>query len=122
MWQRHAVAMLFDFEYTWEVYVPAAKRKYGYYVLPVLYGEQLIARMDPKFHRDKGVLVINGWWWQPDAKRKDEAMLAAIQECFAAFGAYLQASEIRLGPDLKREAGLRKLIQTVNQALSPSNK
>ena len=89
MWQRHVIGMVFDFEYTWEVYVPAAKRKYGYYVLPVLYGDRLVGRVDPKFHRDSGVLEIKGWWWEEGVDPKDEEMLAAVAECLEAFGRYL---------------------------------
>jgi uncharacterized protein YcaQ len=47
LWDRVLVHKLFDFQYTWELYVPAKKRKYGYYVLPILYHNKIIARMEP---------------------------------------------------------------------------
>ena len=64
IWDREVVKELFDFEYTWEVYVPEAKRKYGYYVLPVLYKDKFIARIEPS--RDKGrndkFEILNIWY------------------------------------------------------------
>ncbi len=111
MWQRHVIKKLFDFPYTWEVYMPAEKRQYGYYVLPVLYGNQLVARVDPKFERDNGRLIIQNWWWQAGVDSKDEAMLAAIGECLAAFAKYLDANEIVLGEILKKESGLRQALK-----------
>ena len=111
MWDDNLLEMLFDFHYSWEVYIPAKKRRYGYYVLPVLYGDRLVARMDPEFERAGKVFIIKNWWWEDGVDKKDEAMLAALQECFAAFGNYLKASEIRLGQGVKGEPGLMKAVK-----------
>ena len=103
MWDLNLVEMLFGFRYAWEVYKPADKRDYGYYVLPVLYGDRLVARLDPEFARAGRVLRIKKWWWETGVDMKDEAMLAAIRDCLVAFGEYLEAQEIRLGPDAKHD-------------------
>ena len=58
-WDRDLLRWVFDFDYVWEVYKPAAKRRYGFYVLPVLYGDRLVARFDPAFDRKTRVLTIN---------------------------------------------------------------
>jgi len=63
VWDRQLLGWLFDFHYRWEVYTPQPKRKYGYYVPPVLYGDRFIARVDPRFDRSTSLLTINNWWW-----------------------------------------------------------
>ncbi len=98
------------------MYVPEPKRKYGYYVMPVLYGDRLVARLDPKFVRDSKTFVIKNWWWEKSVDKRDEAMLAAIQECLAVFCKYLGAAELRLGPEVKRETGLAKTVKGANPA------
>lgn len=59
---RARAEFLFGFRYRIEVFVPEAKRQYGYYVFPVLEGDQLIGRIDVKAHRDKGALIVRGFW------------------------------------------------------------
>ena len=60
VWSRRRTERLFGFRYLLEVYVPPAKRQYGYYTMPVLAGGELIARVDPKFDRARGRLVLRG--------------------------------------------------------------
>jgi uncharacterized protein len=111
MWDLNLIQMLFDFRYTWEVYKPEEKRDYGYYVLPVLYGDRFVARIDPAFDRASGVLTVKNWWWEKEVNRSDEIMLAALGDCLADFAAYLDAKEIRLGSEVKREPGLIRALQ-----------
>ena len=59
---RRRAMKLFDFDYVWEIYKPAAKRMYGPYTLPILYGDQLVARMDARLDRPAQALIINGFW------------------------------------------------------------
>src|SRR6516225_9389539 len=54
------------FDYRFEVFAPAAKREYGYYVMPILEGERLVGRVDPQFQRDRGVLAIRRVYWEPN--------------------------------------------------------
>jgi uncharacterized protein YcaQ len=99
--------MFFNFQYTWEVYKPAEKRDYGYYVLPVLYGDRFVARMDPAFDRARGVFTVKNWWWEKGVDKRDETMLAAIGDCLAAFGTYLGARDIQV----RRDPGLFKAVK-----------
>ncbi len=59
---RGRAAQLFDFDYVWEVYKPVEKRRWGYYTLPILWGDRLVARLDPKLDRKTGTLEIKGFW------------------------------------------------------------
>jgi len=63
MWDRKMVAHLFGFDYVWEIYMPEPKRRWGYYVLPVLYGDALVARVE--FWSRDGVLEIRKWHDEP---------------------------------------------------------
>lgn len=62
MWDRRLIEALFGFSYTWEIYTPAAKRKYSYYVLPVLYGERFAGRIEPVADRKRKQLIIRNFW------------------------------------------------------------
>lgn len=64
VWDRDLLRPLFGFDYLWEVYVPAAKRRWGYYVLPILYGDRLVGRIEPRFERSTATLRVLGLWWE----------------------------------------------------------
>ena len=64
VWDRDLLRSLYGFDYIWEVYVPAAKRRWGYYVLPVLYGDRLVGRIEPRIERKSDTLRIAGLWWE----------------------------------------------------------
>ena len=63
-WDRDLLRRLFDFDYLWEVYVPEAKRRWGYYVLPILYGDRFVGRIEPRIERKTKVLNVVGLWWE----------------------------------------------------------
>jgi len=94
LWDRLMVKKVFDFEYTWEVYVPAAKRKYGYYVLPILYQNSLIARLEPVKHEKGRPLTIKNWWWEPALNENSPKIREAIQRGLENFAHYLQADGV----------------------------
>jgi uncharacterized protein YcaQ len=83
---RNRAEALFDFHYRLEMYVPKAKREYGYYVLPILVSDRLVGRIEPRFDRKTKKLEVLGAWG--DTSRADEAL--------AGLAAWLGAEEVRL--------------------------
>jgi len=63
-WDRDLLLRLWGFDYRWEVYVPAAKRRWGYYVLPLLYGDRFVGRIEPRIDRATNTLRVLGVWWE----------------------------------------------------------
>ncbi|MCC6524008.1 MAG: YcaQ family DNA glycosylase, partial [Polyangiaceae bacterium] len=65
LWDRRLLRELFDFDYVWEVYTPMHRRRHGYYVLPILYGDRLVGRLEPRMVRATGTLEVAGLWLEP---------------------------------------------------------
>lgn len=93
MWDRDMLEALFGFEYRWEVYTPAAKRRYGYYVLPVLYNGNFVARFEPEPVRKAGKLVIKNWWWE-DGVTPDDEMRGQIMTELERFAEFLHVEAV----------------------------
>jgi len=105
---RGRAKKLFDFDYVWEVYVPAHKRRWGYYVLPILYGDDLVARLDPKLNRKTMTLEIKGFWREDDAPVKDAAFADALARGLIRFAKFVEAKKIKL--DSIKPAALRRQV------------
>jgi uncharacterized protein YcaQ len=106
---RGRAKKLFDFDYKWEVYVPAHKRRWGYYVLPILYGDDLVARLDPKLDRTTMTLEIKGFWHEDDAPVRDIEFANALSKGLIRFVKFLGAKKIDL--EAIKPVGLRKEVQ-----------
>jgi len=84
----------FDFDYIWEVYKPAAKRKWGYYVLPILWGDQLVGRLDPRLDRASATLFIDGFWLEQRETGRDEAFAAALAAGLVRLARFVSAKKV----------------------------
>jgi hypothetical protein len=91
---RTRTRQLFNFDYTMEIYVPKHKRKYGYYVLPILHGDRFIGRVDPEMDREHERLIVNAVYAEPGAPAT-RAAGGAVAGAIEDLAAFLGAREIR---------------------------
>jgi hypothetical protein len=105
---------LFGFDYVWEVYKPAHQRRWGYYTLPILWGDRLVARFDSRLERSTETLVINGLWLEEAALAKDVAFADALSLGMRRFLTFLDAR--RVDAAAVSQASLRKALRTGRRA------
>jgi uncharacterized protein len=107
MWDRSLLQPLFDFDWIWEVFTPEHKRRWGYYVLPILFRDRLVGRIEPRIDRaDAHVRVLGLWWEEGFRPGRVEGFVDAMR---AALGAYLRfagADRLEWAPHLDREKRL----------------
>jgi hypothetical protein len=85
----------FGFDYRFEAFVPEPKRQFGYFVLPILEGDRLVGRLDPKLHRDRGLLEIKGLWWETGCQAT-RARRRGLDEALERLAAFVGADQIQL--------------------------
>jgi hypothetical protein len=105
LWDRRFVEELFDFDYVWEVYKPADERLYGYYVLPILYGDRFVARFEPERDERSGALIVKNWWWEPGIM-PSKSVQTELLRCFERFLSYLGANTVRVDEHTAAEVDL----------------
>ncbi len=114
---RGRAKVVFDFDYVLEIYKPAHQRKFGYYTLPVLWGDQFVARFDSKLDRTTNTFIILGLWLEEKALGKDKAFAEALAGGLARFVTFLGASKLDAKairePLLRRRAGSLNLPETL---------
>jgi uncharacterized protein YcaQ len=96
---RERAKQLFDFRFRLEIYVPAARREFGYYVLPILHGDRLVGRIDPVMDRKAGVLRVNAIYAEPDARAD---AWPAVESAIGELAAWLGATAVALPAALPR--------------------
>lgn len=96
VWDRARLQAMFDFEYTIECYTPAPKRRYGYFVLPILHRGRLVGRLDAKAHRGDGVFEIKSIFLEPGV-RVGPVLLKALATTLAETARWHGTPEVQLG-------------------------
>ena len=90
LWDRKLIEAVWGFQYSWEIYTPAVKRKYGYYVLPMICGDRFVGRIEPKADRKSNILTVQNIWLESGVRRTkklsgqiDKAVqrLAKVNDC-----------------------------------------
>jgi uncharacterized protein YcaQ len=95
VWDRRQLRDLWDFDYLWEVYVPEAKRKWGYYVLPILFGPRFVGRIEPRLDRKNKMLKILGIWFQEGFEPMEEPrFIPALREAIEAYRSFVGADQV----------------------------
>ena len=119
VWDRDFLRSLYGFDYVWEVYVPAAKRRWGYYVLPLLFGDRLVGRIEPRFDRRAGRLqVIDLWWEDGFDPMAAEGFVPALVEALEALARFGDMKRVAL----PRTTRHRLLVRAIRDRLGPGGR
>lgn len=108
LWHRQRVSALFGFDYRIEVYTPGPRRRYGYYVLPILHEGRLVGRLDPKLHRAEGRLEVRALHLEPGVE--EESVLAGTAGAVRSLAAFLGAKESAVTARGDDGASLKRLL------------
>jgi uncharacterized protein YcaQ len=103
LWDTALLASLFDFEYVWEGFFPPARRRWGYYVLPILFGDRLVGRIEPRIE-NATVQVLNVWWENGFVPTGE--FVAAMRDALRAYLCFAGATRLDWASDLAAEKRL----------------
>jgi uncharacterized protein YcaQ len=107
VWDRGLLGSLFEFEYVWELFHPPAKRRWGWYVLPMLFGDRFVGRIEPRIDREsRSVQVLDLWWEDGFAPRRAEGFVEAMRDALRAYLRFAGATHIEWAPKLTAEKRL----------------
>ena len=107
VWDRGLLGSLFDFDYVWELFLPPAKRRWGWYVLPIVFRDRFVGRIEPRIDRaDARVQVLDVWWENGFAPRRAEGFVDAMRDALRAYLRFAGASRLEWAPHLGTEKRL----------------
>ncbi|MEX0850641.1 MAG: crosslink repair DNA glycosylase YcaQ family protein [Gaiellaceae bacterium] len=107
VWDRGLLGSLFEFEYVWELFFPPAKRRWGWYVLPMLFRDRLVGRIEPRVDRARGKVQVLGLWWEDSfAPRRTEGFVEAMRDALRAYLHFGGATRLEWAPHLAMERRL----------------
>jgi uncharacterized protein YcaQ len=95
VWDRKLLGALFEFDYVWELFHPPAKRRWGWYVLPIVFRDRFVGRLEPRIDRDNGRVEVIGLWWEDgfDPARV-EGFVEAMREALRAYLSFAGAARL----------------------------
>jgi uncharacterized protein YcaQ len=107
IWDRRLLGSLFGFDYVWELFLPPAKRRWGWYVLPIAFRDRFVGRIEPRIERaDARVQVLDVWWEEGFAPRSVEGFVDAMRDALRAYLRFAAASRLEWAPHLRSEKRL----------------
>ena len=104
VWDRGLLGSLFEFDYVWELFFPPAKRRWGWYVLPMIFRDRFVGRIEPRIDRAGGQVQVLGLWWEDGfAPRRTDGFVDAMRTALRAYLGFARVSRLewaaRLGPE-----------------------
>ena len=107
VWDRPLLGSLFGFDYVWELFLPPAKRRWGWYVLPILFRDRFIGRIEPRIDRDRARVEVLGLWWDDGfAPRAATGFVDAMRHALGAYLRFAGASRLDWAPHLAADKQL----------------
>jgi uncharacterized protein YcaQ len=107
VWDRPLLGSLFGFDYVWELFHPPEKRRWGWYVLPMLFGDRFVGRIEPRIDREAGrVQVLDLWWEDGFAPARAEGFVEAMRDALRAYLRFAGATRLEWPAHLSAEKRL----------------
>ena len=107
VWDRKLLGSVFDFDYVWELYVPPAKRRWGGYVLPIVFRDRLVGRIEPRIDAaESSVQVLAVWWEDGFEPRRAEGFVDAMRDALRAYLRFAKARRLDWPSELDAEKRL----------------
>ena len=107
LWDTTLLASLFDFDYVWEGFFQPSKRRWGYYVLPIVFGDRFVGRIEPRIDRGRScVEVLDVWWEDGFAPRRSDGFVDAMRDALRAYLRFAGAHRLEWAPHLATEKRL----------------
>jgi uncharacterized protein len=107
VWDRPFLQKAFGFEYVWELFIPPAKRRWGWYVLPILFRDRFVGRIEPRIDRDQSrVEILDVWWEDGFAPARAEGFVDAMRDALDAYRRFAGADRLEWAPQLSKEKRL----------------
>ena len=104
VWDRKLLQSLFGFDYVWELFLPPAKRRWGWYVLPIVFGDRLVGRIEPRIDREEArVEVLDLWWEDAFAPGRAEGFVDAMRDALRAYLRFAGVSRLEWASHLGAE-------------------
>ena len=95
VWDRPLLGSLFEFEYVWELFFPPEKRRWGWYVLPILFRDRFVGRIEPRIDRERGRVEVLGLWWEDGfSPARADSFVDAMREALRAYLGFARASSL----------------------------
>ena len=107
IWDRGLLGSLFGFDYVWELFFPPSKRRWGWYVLPILFRDRFVGRIEPRIDRAAGRVEVLGLWWEESLDpRRTDGFVDAMRAALRAYLRFADAGGLEWAPHLVKEQRL----------------